>query len=145
MNSCSRLLLLLVVLAAATTKGVVGFAPRSFSAGARAVSRQQQHHEYAFSRHLQPRQQPSSLSMGIMEDFLSGADEEKRKKDNQKYLEGLQKRVDAINALEPTIEDLGDEELQQKTKEFQERLSKGEDLNGVLLEEAFAVVREAAW
>jgi preprotein translocase subunit SecA len=29
--------------------------------------------------------------------------------------------------------------------EFRERLKKGEDINGKILEEAFAVVREAAW
>ena len=118
MNSCSRLLLLLVVLAAATTKGVVGFAPRSFSAGARAVSRQQQHHEYAFSRHLNHDNNHLSLSMGIMRNLLSGADEEKRKKDNQKYLEGLQKRVDAINALEPSIEVLETRNCSRRLKNF---------------------------
>ncbi len=40
---------------------------------------------------------------------------------------------------------MGDDELQAKTTEFKERLAKGEDINGPLLEEAFAVVREAAW
>jgi preprotein translocase subunit SecA len=57
----------------------------------------------------------------------------------------LQKRVDRINGLESTVEDLGDDELQAKTQEFRKRLAGGEDLNGPLLEEAFAVVREAAW
>jgi preprotein translocase subunit SecA len=50
-----------------------------------------------------------------------------------------------INALESTIEELGDDELRRKTEEFRVRLVKGEDINGPLLEEAFAVVREAAW
>jgi len=57
----------------------------------------------------------------------------------------VQKRVERINALEATIEELGDDELQAKTQEFRERLAKGEDINGPILEEAFAVVREAAW
>jgi len=83
--------------------------------------------------------------MGKFEDFLSGQDESFRKKDNDAYLATLQKRVDRINALEPTIEELGDEELEAKTLEFKERLRSGEDINGELLEEAFAVVREAAW
>lgn len=87
----------------------------------------------------------SRLNMGVMEDFLSGADSSKREADNKKYLEALQKRVEAINALEPEIEELGDGELQAKTAEFQQRLEAGEDINGPLLEEAFAVVREAAW
>jgi len=88
----------------------------------------------------------SRLSVGIsLEDFMSGKDEEKRKKENERYIQELQKRVDKINALEPMVDDMGDEELQAKTVEFKERLAKGEDINGELLEEAFAVVREAAW
>jgi len=83
--------------------------------------------------------------MGIMEDFLSGADSSKRQADNQKYLETLQQRVERINAMEATVEELSDDELRAKTAEFRERLQQGEDLNGMLLEEAFAVVREAAW
>jgi hypothetical protein len=88
---------------------------------------------------------PSSLSMGVMNDFLTGQDSSKRASDNEKYMASLQQRVVKINALEATIEDLGDDELELKTNEFRERLAKGEDLNGSLLEEAFAVVREAAW
>ena len=38
-----------------------------------------------------------------------------------------------------------DDELAAKTTEFRERLAKGEELNGGILTEAFAVVREAAW
>jgi preprotein translocase subunit SecA len=81
----------------------------------------------------------------VLEDFLSGQDDAKRKKENEKYLEQLQIRVDRINALETSVDELGDDELKEKTREFKERLSKGEDLDGTLLEEAFAVVREAAW
>jgi hypothetical protein len=89
--------------------------------------------------------QTTALQMGVMEDYETGMDAKTRQKENDKYLEGLKKRVETINGLEPVIEDLGDDELQAKTKEFQDRLAKGEDLNGPLLEEAFAVVREAAW
>ena len=66
-------------------------------------------------------------------------------KDNDKYIAELQKRVDSINGMEADIEDLGDDELGAKTKEFRERLAKGEDINGNILEESYAVVREAAW
>lgn len=83
--------------------------------------------------------------MGVMEDFLTGSDAATREKQNKEYLATLQKRVDRINDLEATVEDLGDDELEAKTAEFRDRLTKGEDINGVLLEEAFAVVREAAW
>ena len=51
--------------------------------------------------------------------------------------------VDHIDALEPEMQKLSDEELKEKTKEFKERLAKGETLDD-LLPEAFAVVREAA-
>jgi hypothetical protein len=92
-----------------------------------------------------PSSQTTALQMGVMEDFVAGSDAKTRQKGNDKYLAGLQKRVETINALEPAIEDLGDDELQAKTKEFRDRLAKGEDINGPLLEEAFAIVREAAW
>ncbi len=91
-------------------------------------------------------QHPSKLHMGVIEDFMAGTDKETRKKDNQKYLENLNKRVERINDLETTIEDLSDEELIAKTMEFRKRLVEDkEDINGPILEEAFAVVREAAW
>ena len=87
----------------------------------------------------------TALSMGLLENFVAGTDEKTRTAGNEKYLAKLQKRVDRINALEATIEDLGDDELQEKTNAFRQRLEDGEDINGPLLEEAFAVVREAAW
>ena len=51
--------------------------------------------------------------------------------------------VDKIEALEPDMQKLSDEELRGKTKEFKERLTKGETLDDIL-PEAFAAVREAA-
>lgn len=83
--------------------------------------------------------------MGKVEDFLTGRDEAARKAENDKYIAELQKRVTKINDLEATIEELDDDELQEKTDEFRKRLQNGEDINGPILEEAFAVVREAAW
>lgn len=84
--------------------------------------------------------------MGVMEDFMAGTDKQTRKKENESYLVELNKRVERINALEASIEDLGDDELVAKTAEFRKRLVEdGEDINGPILEEAFAVVREAAW
>jgi preprotein translocase subunit SecA len=60
-----------------------------------------------------------------------------------KKLRALESLVPDINALEPEMEALSDEELSHKTVEFRERLERGEDLND-LLTEAFATVREAA-
>jgi len=51
--------------------------------------------------------------------------------------------VEQINALEPSIEPLSDDELKAKTPEFRARLEAGETLDD-LLPEAFAVVREAS-
>src|SRR5438128_4222533 len=57
-----------------------------------------------------------------------------------KVIEGL---VAPINALEPEIERLSDDELRDKTPEFRQRLANGEELDD-LLPEGFAVVRETA-
>ena len=51
--------------------------------------------------------------------------------------------VEAINALEPALQQLDDAALRAKTAEFKKRLGDGESLDD-LLEEAFAVCREAA-
>ncbi len=62
---------------------------------------------------------------------------------NDRLLKQMGKEVKKINALEPVLEALTDEELKAKTDEFKERLAKGETLEQ-LLPEAFAVVREAS-
>ncbi len=48
-----------------------------------------------------------------------------------------------VNAIEPEIKRLTDDQLKAKTPEFKARLAKGETLDDLLVE-AFAVVREAA-
>ena len=60
-----------------------------------------------------------------------------------KKVRALQALVPDINALEPEVEALSDEDLAHRTVEFRERLDRGEDLNDLLVE-AFATVREAA-
>lgn len=87
----------------------------------------------------------SNLRLGFMEEFLSDTDSSNREVENKQYLATLTSRVERINALETDIEDLSDDELVSKTDEFRLRLKNGEDINGKILEEAFAVVREAAW
>lgn len=49
-----------------------------------------------------------------------------------------QARVDQINAMEPALQSLTDEQLRIKTKEFKERVRNGESLESVL-PEVFAV------
>src|SRR5690242_3231553 len=58
-------------------------------------------------------------------------------------LKRLEQRVRDINALEPEIERLSDDELAAKTIDFRERFDNGEELDE-LLPEAFACVREAS-
>jgi len=62
---------------------------------------------------------------------------------NDRLLKQMGKEVIKINALEPVLEALSDEELKAKTIEFKERFSQGETVEQ-LLAEAFAVVREAS-
>ena len=62
---------------------------------------------------------------------------------NERELKRMQKVVDAINALEPSIQALDDAGLSAKTEEFRSRYTKGETLDQ-LLPEAFAVCREAS-
>lgn len=62
---------------------------------------------------------------------------------NDRYVKRQYKIVNQINAFEPSISALSDEELKNKTVEFRKRIADGETLDE-LLPEAFAVVREAA-
>src|SRR3954464_7687592 len=62
---------------------------------------------------------------------------------NDRYVRGLGKYVDAVNALEPGIQTLSGDELRGQTELFRQRLANGEKLDS-LLPEAFATVREAA-
>ena len=62
---------------------------------------------------------------------------------NDRKVRSMLGRVGKINALEPQIQALSNDELRAKTEEFRARFARGETLDD-LLEEAFAVVREAA-
>lgn len=62
---------------------------------------------------------------------------------NERELKRMRKIVEKINAYEPSISALSDEELRQKTQSFKERYQAGESLDKVL-PEAFAVCREAS-
>ncbi|MFT4090749.1 MAG: preprotein translocase subunit SecA [Asticcacaulis sp.] len=63
---------------------------------------------------------------------------------NDRKVKSMQGRVARINALEPKYKAMSNEELAHQTVLFKERLAKGAKLDS-LLEEAFAVTREAAW
>lgn len=62
---------------------------------------------------------------------------------NDRKVKAMAARTAKITALEPAMQALSDEQLRAKTAEFRERIAKGASLDD-LLEEAFAVVREAA-
>ena len=63
--------------------------------------------------------------------------------ENDRMLKKMQASVDAINALEPELEKLSDEELVARTPWLQERIQNGETLDDLLVD-AFATVREGS-
>src|SRR6187431_3432209 len=63
---------------------------------------------------------------------------------NEREIKRIRPLVVEINALEPEIQALSDEQLRAKTGEFRKRFSDGETIDDLLVE-AFAVVREAGW
>jgi len=62
---------------------------------------------------------------------------------NDRLLKSYNRIVLQINALEASIQELSDDELQNKTLEFKNRLKNGEVLADILAE-SFAVCREAS-
>jgi preprotein translocase subunit SecA len=62
---------------------------------------------------------------------------------NDRKVKAMLGRVARINALEPEVARLSDDALRAKTAEFRERIAQGASLEA-LMNEAFAVVREAA-
>ena len=61
----------------------------------------------------------------------------------ERLIKSWQPIVERINAFEPEMEKLSDDELRGKTSQFKERLNKKETLDDIL-PEAFALVREAS-
>ncbi len=64
--------------------------------------------------------------------------------EEKRELKKLEKTADQVLALEHKMQALSDEELKDKTREYRERLEKGETVDD-LLPEAFATAREAAF
>ncbi|HMB56345.1 MAG TPA: preprotein translocase subunit SecA [Arenimonas sp.] len=62
---------------------------------------------------------------------------------NERLLRQFQKNVARINALEPELQKLSDDQLRGKTDEFRKRIAEGATLDQ-LLPEAFAVCREGS-
>jgi len=62
---------------------------------------------------------------------------------NDRRIAKYRGRVEAINALEPELEVLSDDELRARTAMFREQLAGGKDLDDILVP-AFATVREAS-
>ncbi len=61
----------------------------------------------------------------------------------KKQIARLEKKADAVMALESQMQALSDEELRNKTQEFKNRYQNGESLDDLLVE-AYATAREAA-
>ncbi len=78
---------------------------------------------------------------------------------NEREIKRIRPLVDQVNALEPAIKQLSDEQLRAKTEEFRQRIRERidpiedadekdqalKDILNQLMPEAFAVVREAGW
>ncbi len=62
---------------------------------------------------------------------------------NDRYVKTLGKTVSQINALEPQMQALSDDELRAQTDKFRRQLAEGKTLDDIL-PEAFATVREAS-
>jgi preprotein translocase subunit SecA len=62
---------------------------------------------------------------------------------NDRKIKAAQRTVEAVNALEPQLQAMTDEQIRARTPEFRARLEQGETLDD-LLPEAFATAREAA-
>ena len=62
---------------------------------------------------------------------------------NDRQLRKYRQKVDLINAMEPELEALSDEELRARTTEFRQEIENGANLDDLLVP-AFATVREAA-
>ena len=62
---------------------------------------------------------------------------------NDRYVKSLDKVVREINALEPQLQELTDDELAGQTAKFRDLLAEGKTLDDIL-PEAFATVREAS-
>jgi preprotein translocase subunit SecA len=62
---------------------------------------------------------------------------------NDRYVKSLDKTVRQINALEPQLQALSDDELAAQTQKFRDQLAAGSTLDDIL-PEAFATVREAS-
>jgi preprotein translocase subunit SecA len=62
---------------------------------------------------------------------------------NDRRVKSFRSKVEAINALEAELEQLSDEQLRERTKEFRRQLADGKSVDDLLIP-AFATVREAA-
>lgn len=63
---------------------------------------------------------------------------------NDRAVKNLQPLVDMINALEPLMQKLSDQELQELSKKLKEQAHAGQTLDS-LLPQAYALAREASW
>lgn len=89
----------------------------------------------ALPRHSR-RVQPTSAVLGGLGNLFKADPSERTRKT-------YQDRVAAVNALEPSMQALSDEQLREKTQQLKARVAGGASLDDVLVE-AFALIREAS-
>ena len=113
------------------------------------------HHKSLLTKSASKGAKATALTMGIFDTLkkaVGGGEKEMETvvfgvgdAENQQLVNGYLARVEQkINSQEDALEKLSDAELRSKTDEFRARLANGESEDDIL-EDAFAVVREAAW
>ena len=75
--------------------------------------------------------------MGLMEKIFGDL--------NEKEVKKVSKIADKVMAYDEEMQALTDEQLREKTAEFQKRVQEGGETLDDILPEAFAVCREGAW
>jgi len=135
--------------------GVAPVGARGMLQGAALGLRAAQEHKQAKLAKPAGRRAAQTLKMGLFDDIKKSVglgDKEMQNvvfgvgdAQNQKLVEGYLTRVEnKINSQEEALENLSDAQLKGKTADLRARLAKGESEDDIL-DDAFAVVREAAW
>ena len=87
---------------------------------------------YQMRQNARGAQKRMEITMGLLDKLFGSYTDRELKK--------IYPIADAIEALEPEMQTLSDEQLRMKTAEFKQRLAEGETLDDIL-PEAFAAVR----
>ncbi len=101
--------------------------------------------EFAVPHGAQRRRGRGAVSLGLTTIMMSIGSLASRifGSSNERKVKSIRPQVAEINALEPELEKLSDDELRDRTRQFREQIAAGASLDSLLVP-AFATVREAA-